>query len=243
MPLTTEKSVFLTLDERDEFSKFLELLDNDGADLLATTVTKNNYEAGMQKKSSKNLKLLDNYNYTIYVPTNSAIQELIDQGLLPTWDDYEAQTEEIWGSEEAAEQAKAIIKDIIVNFLRYHIQDHAVLVNMAPETYDEENGQKTPRYENTYETMKRNLETGRFNPLVVNNEPGQMWVRDMLGNTRHIVKTEGLYNRICREYWFKTTGECYMASDAVVHQIDGVLLSEQMTPWKDQLNKVRARRN
>jgi hypothetical protein len=70
-----------------------------------------------------------------------------------------------------------------------------------------------------------------------------MWVRDLLGNTRHIVKTEGLYNRICREYWFKTTGECYMASDAVVHQIDGVLLSEQMTPWKDQLNKVRARRN
>ena len=114
---------------------------------------------------------------------------------------------------------------------------------MAPETYDEENGQKTPRYENTYETMKRNLETGRFNPLVVNNEPGQMWVRDLLGNTRHIVKTEGLYNRICREYWFKDTGECYMASDAVVHQIDGVLLSEQMTPWKDQLNKVRARRN
>lgn len=243
MPLTTEKSVFLTLDEREEFSKFLELLDNDGADLLATTVTKNKYEAGMQKKSSKNLKLLDNYNYTIYAPTNSAIQELIDQGLLPTWDDYEAQTEEIWGSEEAAEQAKAIIKDIIVGFLRYHVQDHAVLVNMAPETYDEENGQKTPRYENTYETMKRNLETGRFDPVVVNNEPGQMWVRDLLGNTRHIVKTEGLYNRICREYWFKTTGECYMASDAVVHQIDGVLLSEQMTPWKDQLNKVRARRN
>ena len=243
MPLTTEKSVFLTLDERDEFSKFLELLDNDGADLLATTVTKNNYEAGMQKKSSKNLKLLDNYNYTIYAPTNSAIQELIDQGLLPTWDDYEAQTEEIWGSEEAAEQAKAIIKNIIVSFLRYHVQDHAVLVNMAPEIYDEENGQKSPRYENTYETMKRNLETGRFDPVVVNNEPGQMWVRDLLGNTRHIVKTEGLYNRICREYWFKATGECYMASDAVVHQIDGVLLSEQMTPWKDQLNKVRARRN
>lgn len=243
MPLTTEKSVYLTLDEREEFSKFLELLDNDGADLLATTVTKNNYEAGMQKKSSKNLKLLDNYNYTIYAPTNSAIQELIDQGLLPTWEDYEAQTEEIWGTEEAAEEAKAIIKSIIVNFLRYHVQDHAVLINMAPEMYDEkEDGQKVPRYENTYETMKRNLETGRFFPVTVNNEPGQMWVRDVLGNTHHIVKTEGLYNRICREYWFKSSGECYMASDAVVHQIDGVLLSEKMTPWKEQLNKVNVRR-
>ena len=230
MPLTTDKSVYLTLDEREEFSKFLELLDNDGADLLATTVTKNNHEAGMLKKGSKNLKLLDNYNYTIYAPTNSAIQELIDKGLLPTWDDYEAQTEEIWGTEDAAEEAKAIIKDIIVSFLRYHIQDHAVMIGMAPE-----NG----KYENSFETMRRNLETGRFMPLIVNNEGTQMWVKDELGNKRNVVKTDGLYNRICREYWFKTTGQCYMASDAVVHQIDGVLLAEEMTPWKNKLNKVR----
>ena len=113
MPLTTDKSVYLTLDGREEFSLFLDLLDNDGADLFATTVTKNNYTAGMAKKSSKNLKLLDNYNYTIYAPTNNSIQELIDKGVLPTWEDYEAQTDSIWGSEEAAEQAKTIIKDII----------------------------------------------------------------------------------------------------------------------------------
>jgi hypothetical protein len=53
------------------------------------------------------------------------------------------------------------------------------------------------------------------------------------------VKTNGLYNRICREYWFKGTGQCYMASDAVVHQIDGVLLAEKMTPWKDKLSKIK----
>jgi hypothetical protein len=228
MPLTTDKSVFLTLDEREEFSKFLELLDNDGADLLATTVTKNNYTAGMQKKSSKNLKLLDNYNYTIYAPTNNSIQELIDKGLLPTWEDYEEQTDSIWGTEDAAEEAKAIIKDIIVSFLRYHVQDHAILIGMAPE-----NG----KYENTLETMRRNLETGKFYPVIVNNDGGQMWIQDMQGNKRNVVKTDGLYNRICREYWFKSTGQCYMASDAVVHQIDGVLLAEEMKPWKEILNK------
>lgn len=228
MPLTTDKSVFLTLDGREEFSKFLELLDNDGADLLATTVTKNNYTAGMQKKSSKNLKLLDNYNYTIYAPTNNSIQELIDKGLLPTWEDYEEQTDSIWGTEDAAEEAKAIIKDIIVSFLRYHVQDHAILIGMAPE-----NG----KYENTLETMRRNLETGKFYPVTVNNDGGQMWVQDMQGNKRNVVKTDGLYNRICREYWFKSTGQCYMASDAVVHQIDGVLLAEEMKPWKEILNK------
>ena len=228
MPLTTDKSVYLTLDGREEFSKFLELLDNDGADMFATTVTKNNYTAGMAKKSSKNLKLLDNYNYTIYAPTNNSIQELIDKGLLPTWEDYEAQTDSIWGSEEAAAEAQAIIKDIIVGFLRYHVQDHAILIGMAPEN---------DKYENTFETMKRNLETGRFYPLTVNNQGDQMWVQDMLGNKRNVVKANGLYNCICREYWFKSTGQCYMASDAVVHQIDGVLLAEEMKPWKELLNK------
>ena len=228
MPLTTDKSVYLTLDGREEFSKFLELLDNDGADLFATTVTKNNYAAGMQKKSSKNLKLLDNYNYTVYAPTNSAIQELIDKGLLPTWEDYEEQTDSIWGTEEAAAQAQAMVKDIIVNFLRYHVQDHAILVGMAPEN---------DRYENTLETMRRNLETGKFYPVTVNNEGGQMWVKDLVGNKRNVVKTEGLYNCICREYWWRSTGQSYMASDAVVHQIDGVLLAEEMKPWKEILNK------
>ena len=230
MPLTTDQTVYLTLENNEEFSKFLELMDYDIADLFATTVTKNNYSAGMQKKGSKNLKLLDNYNYTIYVPTNSAIQKLIDDGLLPTWEDYEAQTEEVWGSEELAAQAQAMIKDIIVNFVRYHVQDHAVMIGMAPEN---------DKYENSFETMRRNLETGRFFPLIVNNEGDQMWVKDVLGNKRNVVKTNGLYNRICREYWFKSTGVCYMASDAVIHQIDGVLLPEEMTPWKDKLNKLK----
>ena len=255
MPLTTDQTVYLTLDKHEEFSLFKELLEYDIAGLMATTVTKNNYAAGMQKKGSKNLNLLDNYNYTIYIPTNSAIQKLIDDGLLPTWEDYEAQTEEIWGSEGAADSAKAVIKDIIVNFIRYHVQDHTVLIGMAPELYDEkeENGVKVkvPKYENSYETMKRNNATGRFYPLTVNNEGDQMWVMDYVNQekkaknqpyeVRKVIKTEGLYNSICREYWFKNTGQCYMASDAVIHQIDGVLLTEEMAPWlevvKDELKK------
>ena len=230
MPLATQKSIYMTLQERDEFSEFLKLLDHDGADMLASTISGGKYSAGVKSQGNKNLRLLDNYNYTVYVPTNNSITKLIDDGLLPTWEDYEAQTDSIWGSEEAAAEAQAKIKDIIVNFLRNHIQDHAVAINMAPD-----NGQ----YQNAFETMRRNLETGRFYPLTVNNEGGQMWVQDLQGNKRNVVKTPGLYNRFCREYWFKETGETYMASDVVVHQIDGVLLFEKMTPWKEQLKKVR----
>jgi uncharacterized surface protein with fasciclin (FAS1) repeats len=233
MPLTTEKSVYLTLQEREEFSEFLNLLDHDGADLLGSKL-RNKYNAAMSAQGNKNLRLLDNYNYTIYVPTNSSIKKLIDDGLLPTWEDYEAQTPEVWGSEEAAKEAQDLIKDIIVSFIRYHVQDHAIGINMAPEE---------GTYENSYESMRRNLETGRFYPITVNNAGGTMWVRDVLGNTRNVVKTDGLYNQICREYWFSGStanlATTFMASDAIVHQIDGPLFFENMTPWKEQLNKIR----
>jgi len=242
-PIATEKSVYMTLQERPEFSEFLNLLE--GSDLLKTKSGSRN--AGLNKQGNMNLSLFDNYNYTVYVPTNESIRKLIDDGLLPTWDDYDAYNDSTYqGTEEEAKEAQALIKNIIVDFIRYHIQDHSIAINMAPEIYDEERDgeivRKIPRYQNDYETMRRNPETSRFYPLTVNHEGGQMWVQDVLGKKHNVVKTEGLYNRICREYWYKGTGNAattYQASDAVVHQIDGVLLAEEMTPWKSKLNKVR----
>ena len=250
MPMATGKSVFKTLEELKNEGKgslFLQLLDDDGADLLTPKLSfsTKSYTAG--KLGEQNLRLLDNYNYTVYVPTDESIQKLIDDGLLPTWDDYEAQTEDVWGSEEKADSAQAIIKNIIVNFLRYHIQDHSVAVNMAPDQYDEQkNGEtvvKVPKYENKFETMLRNPETGQYYSITVNNEKGQMWVKDGLGKTHNVVlSANGFHNRLCREYWFSGTENymtTYMASDAVVHQIDGVLLPQNMTRWEDELNKLK----
>jgi hypothetical protein len=71
---------------------------------------------------------------------------------------------------------------------------------------------------------------------------GDLVLKDVVGNTRHVVKQEGLYNQICREYWFDGTGNnqtTFMASDAVVHLIDGPLLFENLTPWKTLIGKIR----
>lgn len=231
--MSAQNTVYLTLKKHDEFTEFLNLLDHDGAELLSTKLN-NKYNAGMTSQGSKNLRLLDNYNYTVYVPTNESIRKLIDDGLLPTWEDYEAQTEREWGSEALADSVRGVIKDIIVNFLRYHVQDHSIAVNMAPEN--------DGSYVNAYESMKRNLETGRFFPLEVDFSGNQLSVKDVTGQTRHVVKTEGLYNQICREYWYEGSGNTaitFMASDAVVHQIDGPLLYEKLTPWKEQLKQIR----
>lgn len=243
VPMGTQKSIYLTLKGNEAFSEFLTLIDNDGANLLGTKLN-NEYNAGLTAQGSKNLTLLDNYNYTIYVPTNESIRDLIDRGLLPTWDDYEAMENEGFADEAAVDSAQQIIKNIIVSFIRYHVQDHSVAINMAPELYDEdlETGVKTPSYVNIFESMKRNYETGRFFALESDNSNGQLTVKDVMGNVRHVTKQEGLYNNICREYWFNGSGNTariFMASDAVVHQIDAPLFYEEMTPWREQLKNIR----
>ncbi len=243
VPMGTQKSIYLTLKGNEAFSEFLTLIDNDGANLLGTKLN-NEYNAGLSAQGSKNLTLLDNYNYTIYVPTNESIRDLIDRGLLPTWDDYEAMENEGFADEAAVDSAQQIIKSIIVNFIRYHVQDHSVAINMAPELYDEdlETGVKTPSYVNIFESMKRNYDTGRFFGLESDNSNGQLTVKDVMGNVRHVTKQNGLYNNICREYWFNGSGNTariFMASDAVVHQIDAPLFYEEMTPWRELLKTIR----
>jgi len=230
----TQKSVYLALQGNEEFSEFLNLIDNDGAALLNTTLNQT-YRAGLAAQGSKNLTLLDNYNYTIYVPTNASIRKLVDDGLLPTWEDYENADDickemGLPTDEASVEAVRTKIKNIIVDFVRYHVQDHSVAVNMAPEDGS---------YVSAYESMKRNPETGRFYPLVSDNSGHQLSVTDNMGNVRHVNIKEGLYNQICREYWFNVSGtgglntKIFMCSDAVVHQIDGPLFYENMTPWRE----------
>ena len=234
MPLAAQKSLYLTLKGNDMFSKFLDLIDYDDTGLMISKLS-NKYNAGLSDQGSKNFRLFDNYNYTVYVPTNESIQRLIDQGILPTWEDYEAQTEEIWGTEALADSARNVLKNIIVDFVRYHVQDHSVAINMAPE-----NG----TYQNVYESMMRNPETGRFYPLHSNAAGGQLTVTDVMGNVRHVITRDGLYNQICRDYWFdgavgSNTATIFMTSDAVVHLIDDALYYKNMTPWRQQLKKIR----
>ena len=86
--------------------------------------------------------------------------------------------------------------------------------------------------------MKRDLETGRFIPLEVNFTNSNMTVKDKVGATHHVVTDNGLYNLQCREYWFEgknteVNASLFMASDVVVHQIDGVLMSAAKRPWRD----------
>lgn len=245
MPLGAQNSVFSTLKAHDEFSEFYDLLA--GSEFCTGTMNLggSKFTAAMSSKGNRNITLMDNYNYTVYVPTNESIRELIDNDILPTWNDYTAIGKEEWGTKALRDSAQQIVKDIINSFLRYHIQDHSIAVDMCPESYETDADGKPikerPVTKNSYESMRRNTVTGRFFPLEVDFSNKQMTIKDVMAQERHVVKDNGLYNLICREYWFSGSGitaVIYSASDAVVHQIDGPLMFQQMTSWKEQLKAL-----
>ena len=251
VPMASTQTVYLTLQDHPEYARFFELMSYDKSGLFNNKLSGGEnvtYNSGNYARNSKNLMLLDNYNYTIYVPTNESIDALIASNQLPTWDDYEAQTAEMYGGgttgQLMADTAKVYIKERILKFLRYHIHDHSVAVKMLPEDMSD----KQPQYE----SMLRNPATGRYFPITIDmRDPEQLTLTGYKnGNVAHVVKTEGLYNNICREYWWKgdvsssekaAKAVIFMTSDAVLHQIDTPLLYGDLPDWKEEVKKMTTR--
>lgn len=245
-PMGAEKSVYKTLQGRPEYSKFLELLNGGDKDSTAYNLLIAEMGSGTKYQCSDNnnnfnMRLFDNFNYTVYVPTNEVIEEMQNKGYLPSWTDFEEVDEGTKYNGFNSEQKKLIkyiIKSRITNFLRYHIQDNSLYVG----------GTAVQGESVRYETSKINPDNGRFFSLGVTATGDNMEIADQCGNKRHVVKTEGLYNNICREYWFQNRGTTrnpwftiYSTSDAVVHQIDGALLysDSQLTRWEDEIEKLK----
>ena len=243
--MNSATSVYATLNANPEFEEFRKLISgSDGNVKHDLLVAESGSGSNIYRAIDMNVRLFDKYNYTVYVPTNESIQQLIDDGYLPTWADFDAQTLEAWNDNDSLmTEAKTAIANRIINFVRYHIQDNSVFIG-AKDTYAES-------AEGTrYETAKLNPLNNRFFALEVklNNGSRTMTVKDQLGNIREVMTAGGLYNLMCREYWFSggragSTGRSInSASDAVVHQINGVLLFDNSLTsktWQQELDEIR----
>jgi len=241
---SASKSVYETLKEYEEMKPFLDLLDGNDEDSTKYNLLTNasgTYRC-TNSQNNKNIRLFEKYNYTVYVPTAATIQQLIDDKFLPTWDDYDAQTEEVWGGDEKkARQARALIRTRIFNFLRYHIQDNAIYIGATPP--DEQPVR--------YETAKLNPQTQKFFSLMVDVDDNGLTVgygtdeKAQKAQKRHVVTDGGLYNLMCREFWLSGSGygrKINSASDAVVHLIDGPLLyDDSLTSktWEQELEELK----
>ncbi|MCF0202364.1 MAG: fasciclin domain-containing protein [Bacteroidaceae bacterium] len=219
VPMSATKSVYQTLKEHTADTLFYSLL---ASSELLSAKEGSNEPAG---NDNLNVNVFDSYNYTVYVPEDSKIRELIDKGYLPTWADYEALAEAAEGGDQKAIEQREVIKNRINDFLRYHIQDNSVFINGGYVSQ-------------AYETAKLNPKTNRFYTLNVTADKTNLTVTDNSGNTRNVVKNGDFYNKIVREYWIsgrgKATAMLESSSHAVVHKIDGVLIfdASQLTPWK-----------
>ncbi len=213
----------------DKFGTFAELLD--GMSIIATT-------DGSHATMDRCITSLNNYNYTIYVPTNESIQELIDAHKLPTWDDVDnlqnvidgvvvpEELEDAWLEDEAKLTAYIdTMTCVINNFVNYHIQDNSVYLD--GEEYSE----------TVFESACLDTATTRFVKLYVNYSlGGDLKVTDNTNKVHTVAKSlenDGLANILTRQYYFNgsaltgssstSTTQIYSSSYAVIHQIDGPL--------------------
>ena len=169
--------------------------------------------------ASTNISLFNTYRYTVYVPTNEAINQLHASGKLPTWEQVEAQ--------EDPEQRDSLT-NVIETFIKYHIQDNAYYVGQGSVSGEFETS--------AYKVVDGNLQYYKLNTQVSNDgitiyDGTQMSKPAADRVPVKVVKTNGLYNLMAREYQYNspdatTASQLYTSSFAVVHQIDGVLIHQ-----------------
>jgi len=225
---TPFKSVYKVLSETPEFSEFFTLLN--GFPSGGTPIFKS------AKGMDFNIKFLNTFNYTVYVPTNSAIQQAIAAGHIIPW----ASQGSIVGINDmtdATVKAAAIIK--LERFLRYHFQDNSVFVEGKPisNQYYQTATIKTDDVPTSFGTYKN-----KYYKIEVNVSGNDMTLNTENGGTAHVITTNKLlYNIMIRDYIFNSspsslkeidgsslgtlysTSRIETSSTAVIHQIDNVL--------------------
>ena len=201
--LSTRKTVADILSEHEEFSAFYNLMQ--GSSFFETT-----HVIGTDRHAcgGTNINLFNTFNYSVFVPTNDAIQKLIAEGKLPTWEQVD---------EEEDEELADSLTHVIEKFIRYHIMDNSVLIGMGADNANYETA--------AYEVLEDNLS---YHKLDVTYDNSGISIVDEAG-VKHSVQTAGgLYNLMAREYQYDSASapsaqNIYTSSYAVVHQIDGAL--------------------
>ena len=211
--MSAKRSVADILATNPEFSEFYQLLQNSGA--LATSYTANSWYSVSQNGNliyvpEKNNTygeivnyLLNSYHYTVYCPTNAAMEEAYAAGLPDTLDYRLAE-------ESGDVDSLYHVKNVMLNFVKYHIQDHSIFID--PNAVS-----------GKYETDKTNPAGGRFYTINVQASSDGITLTDVLGNTQQVNKDK-MYNVMAREYWNSSTNmtnaQLTTSSMAVLHAID-----------------------
>ena len=227
------KSVYKVLSETPEFSMFYNLLNG----VPDTCITQIFAKQGMDYR----IKFFNAFRYTVYVPTNAAIQNAISSNVITPW-------ETIYALSNPAKGA-AISK--MIKFLKYHFQDNAVFFGQPVNDQFQSATIKTDDNSTYWGTTKNKyfklgvVGTGSSITLTMESKIGDP-VRTANVITEDPVTGSKLYNMIAKDYIFDKLPAAYKnidgtgaangtlfntsiistSSSAVIHEIDNVLTFE-----------------
>ncbi len=215
------RSVYKVLSETNGFRKFYDVLNG----VPDTCVYKIFSPQGVDFK----INFFNAYRYTIYVPTDSAMQSAIDNKLILPWDS-------IYAMPKSPEQAQAISN--VIRFLRYHFQDDAVFFGQSVDELYQSATIKNDNNRTHFLTGKN-----RYYKIGVKGDASSLILTTETNKSARVVRDNGLYNIIAKDYIFSkvpsyyknvdgtgaSTGASFVSSSittsasAVIHQIDNVL--------------------
>jgi uncharacterized surface protein with fasciclin (FAS1) repeats len=215
------RSVYKVLSETEGFRKFYDVL----LGVPDTCVYKIFSPQGIDFK----VNFFNAYRYTIYVPSDSAMQSAIDRRLILPWDS-------IYAMPQSPAQAQEINK--VIRFLRYHFQDDAVFYGQSTDEVYQSATIKNDNVRTHFLTGKN-----RYYKIGVKSDGNAMTLTTETNQTAHVSADPKLHNIIAKDYIFKnlpsfyknvdgsgsSTGATFISSSittsasAVIHQIDNVL--------------------
>lgn len=232
---TPLNSVYKVLSETPEFKEFFDLM-NGFPVKTKTFIPQGPIMFNSVKGMDYNINFFNTFNYTVYVPTNEAIQNAISSGKIVPWIS-QGRIVGINDMTDAVLKAAAIEK--LERFIRYHFQDNSVFVggkNISDKLYQTATIKKDDgvsllgTYRNKY--FKLQVSASGNNGLLIRSESN---------GSANVVNNERLYNIMARDYVFNSkpldfrevdgssTGTAFSSSrietssTAVIHQIDNVL--------------------
>ena len=196
------------------------------------------------------VSMFDTYHYTVYVPTEQALEKAYSQGL-KTWEELAEECKAIKElAKDNPEKTKRTAQleadaNLIAKFVRYHFQDNSVFVDNSRHvlTTNSGNGEVIEDFTVEYSTSALNDTTNRFSKVLVQTdlEKNTIAVRGDFGEDENVPlvssknvcyvinadpdKENKTYNVMTRDIIFVSKDKTISTSSyAVVHLIDNFLV-------------------
>ena len=169
--------------------------------------------------------MFNTYNYTLFAPDNTAMQQAYKDGL-PKWADivalFEKYPEEEHDISADEQNDMDLAKQMITNirdFIRYHFVTNSVYADNTFET-------------GRYQSLSADA-TGVAKEIRIAGGNGKMTITDLKGQTVEVNANDGqhIVNKMTRDYWFNRDKESATAietsSFCAVHQISKPLYNNK----------------